>query len=469
VTQYTYYPGSGLLNTMTDPHLYTVYPADQCTYEYDTMGRKKRLTYPLDSTNVHRNEQWTYDTAGRLQTFINRNGKTQTFSYDALNRMTGFTWNDSNPHTPDVSFGYDAASRLIGITNANATISRGYFNDNLLRTETETATGGVARTLDYTYDADANRATLQIPGYSFSYDYTNRNQLLDIQQNGTTLATYTYDLRGNVTSRTLDNGTHTDYSYDTLDRVGSVVHYLNGTTRSCNYGYATDSNNRLWAKRLISPSSSENNKGEVFSYDLADQAIAVQLDVLNPNQVQQPLTQKINYDPNGNRTTFAPYGPTDTYATNNLNQYKSRNSNNASYELNGNLTGSPDPAADRSTYAYDAQNRLLSASKPGGTTMNFTYDGLNRQISRTPSDTNITTYNVWDGWDLVQEYHGSGTVDSSYAYGATGLVKNLTADRYYYQDGSGNTSHITDTSGNLLEWYRYDLQGTPFFYASNDT
>src|SRR5712691_3510578 len=35
---------------------------------------------------------------------------------------------------------------------------------------------------------------------------------------------------------------------------------------------------------------------------------------------------------------------------------------------------------------------------------------------------------------------------------------------YYYQDGSGSTSHLADSAGNLLEWYRYDLQGTPIFY-----
>src|SRR5437870_12986831 len=38
----------------------------------------------------------------------------------------------------------------------------------------------------------------------------------------------------------------------------------------------------------------------------------------------------------------------------------------------------------------------------------------------------ITTYNAWDGWNLVQEYHKSGnnTVeDASYLYGVTGMVR----------------------------------------------
>src|SRR5712691_12904215 len=127
------------------------------SYTYDLMGRKTSVTYPPDSSNVQRTEQFTYDTAGRLQTFVNRNAKTQTFSYDALNRMTGFTWNDGL--TPSVTLGYDVASRPTSIVNPNATISHAYFNDNLLNSETSTYADNTARTVTYTYDPDGNRAT----------------------------------------------------------------------------------------------------------------------------------------------------------------------------------------------------------------------------------------------------------------------------------------------------------------------
>ena len=127
------------------------------------MGRKQSVTYPLDSSNppAHRVESFEYDNAGRLWKFTNRANKIQTFTYDALNRMTGFSWNDGL--TPSVSFGYDTASRVTSVNNANATISRGYFYDNLLRTETETITGGRAKTVSYMYDADGNRASTQYP------------------------------------------------------------------------------------------------------------------------------------------------------------------------------------------------------------------------------------------------------------------------------------------------------------------
>ncbi len=37
-----------------------------------------------------------------------------------------------------------------------------------------------------------------------------------------------------------------------------------------------------------------------------------------------------------------------------------------------------------------------------------------------------------------------------------------------FQDASGSTSHLTDASGVLREWYRYDLQGAPMFYDANN-
>ena len=204
-------------------------------------------------------------------------------------------------------------------------------------------------------------------------------------------------------------------------------------------------------------------QGEAFSYDLADQAMAFQLNVANPQNVSQPLPRNIVYDPNGNRTSFqaVQYG-----ATNNLSQYTTRTGGTtADYDSKGNMT----IGLDGSTYTYDAQNRLLSATK-NGVSMSFEYDGLNRQVSRTLSSPNTRTYSTWDGWNLVEEYTNNPLViQARYLYGPTGVIKELQNNRYYCQDGSGSTALLADSTGHLLEWYRYDLQGTPFFYYPNDT
>ena len=479
VTKYTYFTTAdgpsapvGLLKTMKDPRLVQLNNGEVYTYEYDLMGRKKKITYPKDSMNVNRTERWAYDTLGRLETFTNRANKVQTFGYDQLNRMTGSTWNDGGV-TPSVSFGYDEASRLVEIDNANASISRTYYNDNLLHMETQSlsAVGGLDnRHVTYTYDEDGNRASLAIPGYTFDYVYTNRNQVKRINDDATGLsqAYYEYDLRGNVILRNVNTSpvTVSSYSYDPYDRPTWITHTLNGTTRSFNYGYYDNSNNREFVRRL---GSSLGDIGDVFRYDLADQAISFQLNVATPQNVDGgSIPQRVFYDSNGNRTSFT---SADTYGpANNVNQYTNRTINNhtynAGYDVTGNLTTSPDATAAGCT--YDAQNRLTQAAKSGAT-MIFKYDGLNRQVSRTVSG--VTTHSTWDGWNLVEEYTNNPglVIQARYLYGPTGLVKELQNNRYYCQDGSGSTSHLLDSNGHLLEWYRYDLHGTPIFYNPNDT
>jgi RHS repeat-associated protein len=124
---------------------------------------------------------------------------------------------------------------------------------------------------------------------------------------------------------------------------------------------------------------------------------------------------------------------------------------------------------DGSIYAYDAQNRVISATL-GAATMTFTYDGLNRQVKRTRTlgdSLTTTTYSVWDGWDLIEEYQSGNDVTVRYLIGPSGVIKNLTSNNYYFQDGSGSTSHLTNSIGTVLEWYLYDLQGTPLFLDPN--
>jgi RHS repeat-associated protein len=450
VTKYSFYT-SGLLHTMQDPRLVANSSAHNYNYVYDLMGRKTSLTYPPDSIGVLRTETWHYDTAGHNDTFTNRAGSVETLTYDALNRLTNLSWDDGA--TPSVTTGYDVASRVTSIVNANATITRNYYNDNQLNAETTTYADNTPRTVTYVPDADGNRASIQYPAsaYTFTYDYTTRNQLWHIYAGGPAIATYTHDVNGNLGSRTLDNGTSSNFGqYDELDRVKNITHSFVGDTRTFDYDY-DNVGNRKWVKR-------DGNLGDAFGYDLNDQANFVTLDVSNPDQVST-TTPNVGYDANGNRTTFSAYGLNDTYTTNDVNQYTARNTTHAIYDANGNLVS----GLEGSAYVYDAQNRLTSATK-GTTTEVFRYDGLNRQVSRTIGT--ATTYNVYDGWNLIGEYV-SGATSPSTAY--LPGVKILTSNNYYYQDASGSTSHLGSNTGALLEWYRYDLQGTPFVYAPDNS
>jgi RHS repeat-associated protein len=133
------------------------------------------------------------------------------------------------------------------------------------------------------------------------------------------------------------------------------------------------------------------------------------------------------------------------------------------YDANGNLTG-----YQGWTYTYDAQNRLIAADKAAaGVHVHYYYDGLNRRIAAADSNGSVTI-NVWDGWNLIEERTSSNGLIYSYINGAGSdeMVRRTGSNTtlWYYQDGRGNTSHLANDSGSLLERYTYDYAGTPKTY-----
>ena len=470
VTKYTYEP-SGLHMTMQDPGLVARNSAYQYTFEYDQMGRKKSVTYP-PATNggAATTEVLTYDPSGRLSTFANRSGNTQTFSYDALNRQTGFNWNDSGP-TPPVAFGYDVAGRMRSIINANATIVREYFNDNLLKSETETAAGQSPNAVFYDYDVDGQRGNIIYPsGRNYSYSYTGRNDLWYVKDNASGIyqVSYRYGENGNVnlTKRYAGNsGVVTDLSQrDGLNRVTHLEHRLAGTTRTLDYGYDVMGN--------ITSVGRDGGTPDSYQYDLARQLTGTALG---------NATTDFTFDANGNRTygTWGavpspcddpPCSPIDTdplagpYEVNNLNQYTKAppaifgGSNiTVTHDQKGNLS-----SFGSRSYVYDAQNRLTKVMEGTTTLAQYWYDGLNRQITRNVNG--AITYHVWDGWNLIEERGPGNALQNAYLYGAGEIVENVTTQQFYFQEVSGSTSHLSDAAGNLLEEYTYSGFGQPNFY-----
>ena len=174
--------------------------------------------------------------------------------------------------------------------------------------------------------------TFGVPGYSFTYDYTNRNQLNHIKNGATTLATYAYDQSGyigDLTTRTLNNSTESRLP---LRFVGpaDVDHAHAERYQPRIQLRVRNSNNRKYVRRT---GSSLGDEGDTFLYDLADQVTGVALNVSTPQSSPPPL-RSILYDANGNRTSFSAYGPTYTYTidNNSLNQYNKRNNISAVYD-----------------------------------------------------------------------------------------------------------------------------------------
>jgi len=188
-----------------------------------------------------------------------------------------------------------------------------------------------------------------------------------------------------------------------------------------------------------------------FGYDPTGQLTAV-------NQSGGNAT--FAYDAVGNRNTVTGAPGAGTYTANNLNQYTTAGGVGAlTYDANGNLA-----TGGGWTYTHNGNNRLVGVSGPA--TASIGRDGRNRDVKRTING--VTTYLIYDGWNLVAEYNGAGVLTTQYIHGPQVdeiLAKATpTSTTFPLPDALGSTIAVTDQSGALMERVYYsDAFGTPTF------
>ena len=435
-------------------------------YHYDLMNRKVKMDYPGGTT-----QEWHYDRAGNLANHKNRAGAWQGFAYDNRNRQTWFEWSDGTQ--PQLTI-YDAASRVTSIHNWEADITPTYDDANRKTSETEAIKSyglWATRSTVYEYDDDGNRSRVKYPqGYEFIYAYTQRNQLEHIKldpaihgaQYNTPVVRYTYDLAGNRATRTVLSGAHADYDIDNLNRIRAQANYFaNGLVGRFDYGFDAMGRRRYEQR--------DWGMADGYEHDPTDQITGYKRDgTLNADGTVTAgfgNSSTLSYDGTGNRIQVSGMSGS-SYAVNSLNQYTSAsNVGSLDYDPKGNLT-----SADGWTYSYDAQNRLTRMERPG-TVIVMTYDPLNRIVTRNVNG--AVTQNVWEGWNLIEEHRPDWSIQRCYVAGANqnemvaAFDGNVYSTHWFWQDGRGNTSHITGDPGNLLERYTYDLSGAPKFYDEN--
>ena len=209
-------------------------------------------------------------------------------------------------------------------------------------------------------------------------------------------------------------------------------------------------------------------------------------DITDLTQPVDPEKRIYNYDPIGNRTALTEGTDTGSYVTNSLNQYDTvtfaGETTNLDYDEDGSLTGDGEK-----TYTWNAENRLVAVAPvtpaDGNKKTEFVYDYMGRRVKKTVSvygsgtwTEEGTTLFVYDGWNLIQELDGTGTVLKSYVngldlsqslQGAGGIggilatVDHSTSAVYFHlYDGNGNTGQlINSTDGSIVAHYEYDPFG----------
>ncbi len=334
------------------------------TFAYDAAGRRASATDRLGRRTDH-----GFDAAGRVSTeaWYAVGGaltQTQTWTYDAANRML-------TAADPDGAYtlAYDAAGRPTAVQEPFGLVLTMGYDAGGNRTSVQDSKGG---TTTVTFDARNRQVSEQVGGSGvsatrFDRGYTARGEVASLTRfsdlAGTAVVgttTYDHDAAGRETHQRDTSGAgstlaESTYTYDAADRLTAKVE--NGTTTS-------------------------------FSYDAA-------------SQLTQDGAATFGYDGTGNRTNAG-------YATGTGNRLTTDGTSTYTYDAGGNLTGSTVGAAGATwAYTYDHRDQLLtaaySATAGGAVTQRVTYayDAFGVRISRVAWDgtTTVTAHYGADGWD----------------------------------------------------------------------
>jgi RHS repeat-associated protein len=466
-TTFTYYPGNvqngGLMKQVIDAdgHITTF-------TDYDPAGLKTTVTYPNGDTHG-----FTYDNDKNLTARRTVNGTTQNLTYDARNRKIAMVWtnptNVSDFTAEWANFTYEAGSRLTSAQNGIgavgtgiiSTITRQYDAAGQLLLDRQNLNSTLGnKDVQYAYDNDGRYTRLYLTSagydYTFSYDAMGRFEKI-FNTGGSQLFQYKYDAASNEVERdNIATSVNQIYTRDALNRMSERDVKLNATVISSEtYGFDPMSR--------ITSTLREDGKTDAFTYYLDGELWSATYG--NPNPTR---TVTYNIDQMGNRTSVVDTGVTTTYTGVNPNNGDDTAAKlNQYYSVGGNVVGNGNEHQielyQNIAYGYINDERLKSLDVTGKS-YHLAYDALGRCVSRTFN--NNTTYFIYDGEKPIVEYSSTGTVVARNLYGK-GIDEILmridaTLGTFYYQDDhEGSVTHLTSSTGTVLEKYKYDVFGAP--------
>ena len=340
-----------------------------------------------------------------------------------------------------------------------------------------TVTDAEGRSTIYVYDA-LGRVLRVLDGdgrAEEAYTYTDNGRVHTVTDGNGNVTTYTYDGFDRLIAATYPNGSTETLTLDDAGRV-QAVNTRGGRTIAYDY----DALGRLTAVNQ-DPDGSSGEEAAVqiaaYTYD----ALSRRTNLNNGNgslaDYAYNLDNNLTALQTGYSSTDDRFAPlfealgTKTNTPNNLNQYVTAAGQTLTYNGNGALTS--DGAR---TYTYDAANRLLTAQN--GQSATYAYDPFDRRRSKTV-DSQAVTF-IYDGDQIIAEYDDSGLA-KKFIHGPgidEPIMMQAGETKYYYHaDRLGSIIALADSTGNLVDTYRYSVYGevdnpgslgNPFLYTGRE-
>jgi RHS repeat-associated protein len=428
---------------------------------------------------------FSYDSNGNLQTVTDPLGHADSYTYDALNRMSKSTPRPAIKgwYQPPIYYTLDGQDQLTGLTDQRD-IPTAYAVDGLGNQSTLTSrdTGVTSRT----FDVAGNLLTsTDARGKTTSYSYDVLNRLSSISYASGTPTSFEYDggaagapnAVGHLT-RVTDESGQTSFAYDGFGRVVSKVQTIGSgaaaRSYALNYFYGTSGPT---LGKLVSVTYPSGNQLH-YSYNASGHVSAI---TLNP-ALAGGGTDTTNSVTVLSNIAYAPFGAATSWTWGNSSD-AAPNLYVRSFDLDGRLTSYPLGQTAMNgmvtTVAYDADSRVTATTHTGSGTgsllpsnfdQTYTYDDLDRLTSFTGAGTTqafsydyvgnrysskfgSTTYSLTIASTSNRLTNASGPLPAKvYAYDAAG---NLTGDgqvTYSYSD-RGRRQSLTHAGGTVNYLY----------------
>lgn len=458
------------------------------SYAYDRLGRQINIT---NGTTVC---MLAYDNMGDLisESYSGGplDGLSVTNAYDPLLRRTALAL--ASQSATLTQYGYDAASRLQGVTNgADSAIYTYLANSPLVGQITFRSNSITRMTTTKSYD-NLNRLT-QISSLgsaggaspiSFNYGNNTANQRTSVTNSDNSFWVYKYDNLGQVISGrkywadgTAVSGQQFTNSFDDIgnrkiaafggDQTGSNLRIATYTNNSLNQitgrtipGYMTVIGSANSNATVTVNLQRASRYGSYFSDELP---------VTNTSAaIWQPFTNVAVLNIGTN---------VDIVTSNQGNGLITKTPEAFTYDADGNMLSD-----GRFAYAWDDENRLTNIASqsgiPAAAKMNlaFIYDYMGRRIQKIYSSNSVVQYTnkyVYDGWNLIAELGTNNALVRSYIWGndLSGTVQGAggvggllviscygaaITNSFVAYDGNGNVAGLVNAAdGSTIAIYEY--------------
>jgi RHS repeat-associated protein len=438
--------------------------ASSTGFEYSSRCHLDKVLHP-DGTAT----EYAYDCNGNLQSVWDANHPrasnpmaTQSYAYDALNRLASVTQPWAGGGTAVTTYGYDVQDHLASVTDAEGNVTTYVYGDRDLMTSQASPVSGVTT---YTY-GDDGELTSEIDARGIvmnrTVDAVGRVTAVTWPADPSLDIAYTYEdagvpfSKGRLT-RIARNETAIDYRYDRFGRTlqdGELA-----------YGYDKNGN----PTSLVYPGGVE----AVTAYDFADRPAS--LLARRPGLPDQPLVTAAGYLPSGplkgltlgNGLTEA-RAFTSRYFPSEVALFGAADLLRWTYSTDsvGNILSIADaltPAAGR-TYAYQDFHYFLTQGDGPWGTRSWSYDRIGNRLAETRgavTDTYSYLPNPGGGRTptLSQVVLGAGGT-RTYAFGPAGHLEqtaNGGQSTLFNNDPAGRLAGLESSASKV--GFRYDGRG----------